>query len=102
MKALKLKKLIFISFISLALFASCKNWLTSSKPQITDSEPEVTTITAIDAQNETAELSIQISNGKAARTVNPNNYNAERFVNFVLFKDPAFGFVYFLHCFSGL
>ena len=25
-----------------------------------------------------------------------------RFVNFVLFKDPAFGFVYFLHCFSGL
>lgn len=25
-----------------------------------------------------------------------------RFVNFVLFEDPAFGFVYFLYCFSGL
>lgn len=84
MKALKLKKLIFISFISLALFASCKNWLTSSKPQITDSDKSSDSITAIDAQNETAELSIQISNGKAARTVNPNNYNAESFVNFVL------------------
>ena len=84
MKALKLKKLIFISFISLALFGSCKNWLTSSKPQITDSDKSSDSIAAIDAQNETAELSIQISNGKAARTVNPNNYNAERFVNFVL------------------